>query len=73
MHQASKFNDDEVLLTIGEVSRMIKKSAPSIYRLKRAKQFPQNIRVAGRSLWLRSEVIAYLNNCVEKRNKSIGV
>ena len=69
MHQASKFNDDEVLMTIGEVCRMVKKSEPSIYRLKRADQFPQNIRVAGRSLWLRSEIIAYLNDCVEKRNQ----
>lgn len=68
----TEYAPDEQLLTVGETARLVKKSPPTIYRLMRKDQFPKNINVAGRSLWLRSEVFAYLNDCVEKRNQNIG-
>jgi predicted DNA-binding transcriptional regulator AlpA len=71
MKYALKFDPEDVMLSVGEVARITKKSAPTIYRLMRKDQFPKNINVAGRSLWLRSEVLAYLNDCVEKRNQKL--
>lgn len=71
MSYATEFMPGDELLAIGEVGRIVKKSTPTIYRLIRNNQFPSFIKVAGRSLWLRSEIIRYLSNCVEERNNHL--
>ncbi|MBK2259179.1 helix-turn-helix transcriptional regulator [Francisella philomiragia] len=64
-------NQTPQLLRAEEVARCIGMSKTSVFRLAKAGKFPKQIRVSGQTTaWLKSEVVAWINDRVKERNEA---
>lgn len=58
----------EYPMRIEEVSKYVHRSRTAIYADIAAGKFPKPIKLGRTSLWLKSEIIAYIENCKAERD-----
>ncbi len=60
------------LLLWPDVHFMVRLSRPTIHRMIAASKFPRPIRLAGRSAWIRREVLTWIEARISERDQSGG-
>lgn len=66
------FDPDEILLSNGEVQRILRISKSRIYALISKGEFPPSVRIGqSKRFWLKSEILAYAQSRLDERNKKL--
>lgn len=61
---------EQTLMRLAEVEALVRIKRSAIYRCMRDGMFPKNIKIAGASFWVRSEIQRHIAAAMEARDAS---